>query len=208
MRVTENTYQGPGASMMKPGMSSQELNDIIRSVRPPAPVPGNRPPAEENLGVSSTGASWLRMPNGMKIPVHKSQLGPTPEDNIRQLRDKPDPQRQTRAIARTDMAPLPGPAPDASLPPPQFLLVPIRSGGMTSWDRVPNPAFGQAFGMEWNGKEWVQKDPNADLSRQAMEMELEARRQEMELQRQKFARESGGAPELKAWLANRLGSGR
>jgi hypothetical protein len=157
MRVTENTYQGPGASMMKPGMNSRELNDIHRSVR-----------------------------------------GPTPEDNIRQLRAMPPP----------NPGPQPGPAPAASPAPPPFLKVANRTGGLTTWDKVPNPAYGQAYGLEWNGREWVQKDPNADLARQAMEMELEARRQEMELQRQKFSQESGVTPDLKAWLANRLGSGR
>jgi hypothetical protein len=154
MRVTENTYRGPGASLMKPGMSSRELNEIHRSVR-----------------------------------------GLAPEDNIRQLLSMPeDPPPPVQATGG-------GPQPFLY---ERYTLPSGRSGTR----RAPNPAYGEQFGLEWDGKDWVKKDPNADLVRQAMEMELEARRQEMDMQRQKFAQESGVTPDLKSWLANRLGSKR
>lgn len=65
---------------------------------------------------------------------------------------------------------------------------------------VPNPAYGELYGLRWDGKQWVPKNPNEDLERQMMELELERRRQEME-------EEDGGEQSalLKSWLAKRLG---
>jgi hypothetical protein len=59
--------------------------------------------------------------------------------------------------------------------------------------RVPNPAFGKFHGMEWNGESWVNLPPNADLEREAMEIQLEEMR-----------RNSRGNPDLRSWLQGRM----
>lgn len=61
---------------------------------------------------------------------------------------------------------------------------------------VPNPAFGKFHGMEWNGESWVNLPPNADLEREAMEIQLEEMRQN--------ARNSRGNPDLRSWLQSRM----
>jgi hypothetical protein len=40
-------------------------------------------------------------------------------------------------------------------------------------NNLPNKAYGDAYGLEWDGRQWVKANPNADLERQAMELELE-----------------------------------
>lgn len=62
---------------------------------------------------------------------------------------------------------------------------------------VPNPAWGKKHGMVWDGTRWVQRDENADLQRQALELELEKRRRDMD--------DSGLGDALRGWLAKRLG---
>ena len=69
--------------------------------------------------------------------------------------------------------------------PPPF----ISQGRLT----VPNPAFGKFHGMEWNGDSWVNLPPNADLEREAMEIQLEEMR-----------RNSRSNPDLRSWLQSRM----
>lgn len=68
-------------------------------------------------------------------------------------------------------------------------------------NRMPNKAYGEAYGLEWDGQQWVKANPNADLERQAMELELEKRRQD--LARSQYG--DGADSMLSAWLAKRLG---
>jgi len=67
---------------------------------------------------------------------------------------------------------------------------PFITQGATS---VPNPAFGKYHGMEWNGESWVNLPPNADLEREAMEIQLEEMR-----------RNARGNPDLRSWLQGRM----
>ena len=62
-------------------------------------------------------------------------------------------------------------------------------------NNLPNKAYGDAYGLEWDGEKWVKANPNADLEREAMELELEKRRRDM----------SGPESGLREWLAKRLG---
>jgi hypothetical protein len=55
----------------------------------------------------------------------------------------------------------------------------------------PNPAFGAAMGLEWDGSQWVKKNPNADLERQAAELEL--RRQQWQFDQ--MTKDGGGSPQ-------------
>jgi hypothetical protein len=66
-------------------------------------------------------------------------------------------------------------------------------------NNLPNKAYGDAYGLEWDGRQWVKANPNADLERQAMELELEQRRQDME--KSKYGDNTG----LREWLAKKLG---
>lgn len=81
----------------------------------------------------------------------------------------------------------------------------VKTAPDTSLDpfvnRMPNKAYGEAYGLEWDGQRWVKANPNADLERQALELELEKRRQDME--QAKY----GGGPDsaVAAWLSRRLG---
>lgn len=84
-------------------------------------------------------------------------------------------------------------------------LVQPAGGRDTSMDpfvgRMPNKAYGDAYGLEWDGERWVKANPNADLERQAMELELEKRRQD--LARSQYGDSADSM--LSAWLAKRLG---
>lgn len=44
---------------------------------------------------------------------------------------------------------------------------------------VPNAAWGDANGMVWSGQGWQRRDPNEDLQRRMLEMEVEKRQQEI-----------------------------
>lgn len=57
-------------------------------------------------------------------------------------------------------------------------MIPVQIGpGQTVM--APNPAFGQAFGLRWDGSGWTRPDPNLDLQRKLMEMQVQQRQQEM-----------------------------
>jgi hypothetical protein len=76
---------------------------------------------------------------------------------------------------------------------------PVTSHIMNEYGRpvAPNPAFGAMHGLEWDGDRWVPKNPNQDLERQMMELELDRRRKDMD--------DSGAGDHLRSWLAKRLG---
>lgn len=65
-------------------------------------------------------------------------------------------------------------------------------------DGVPNPAYGEMYGLEWDGEKWVKANTNADLERQLKELEVEKRRKEVN--------SSDQGDLLRAWLSKRLGS--
>lgn len=92
-----------------------------------------------------------------------------------------------------------GPSPAGSRPKPAAQpQQELRSLPRPSINGLPNPAYGEMYGLEWDGRQWVKANPNADLERELMELELEKRRKEVN--------SSGQADQLRAWLAKRLGS--
>jgi hypothetical protein len=150
-------------------------------------------------------AAALASPNQKANPAAAAGAPRPPEANIRELiagntiggqfkHNNPGgpyiPKYQRDQAAQNANRPLvgvtrPGFQDDQGGGPPPF----ITQGSVA----VPNPAFGKYHGMEWNGSSWVNLPPNADLEREAMEIQLEEMR-----------RNARGNPDLRSWLQGRM----
>jgi len=79
--------------------------------------------------------------------------------------------------------------------PPPFIQGPFIPG--IGYQPVPNPAYGEAMGLEWDGQQWVKKNPMADLEREAAELALQQKRLELE----QAKNSPTGGPDLRELMA-------
>ena len=84
------------------------------------------------------------------------------------------------------VSPTMGPLPPDGVPLPFTTVQSVSGVGPATVvhnNKVPNPAYGAYFGMEWDGERWVRIDPNRDfriqMEREKAQMELERAKQEM-----------------------------
>lgn len=117
---------------------------------------------------------------------------------------------KVRQLARPAVGTSPG---QAGMPAqiPAFLTNTTHYGGVTSFNKTPNPAYGKAHGLVWNAerRQWEPAASNADLERQFMELQMELAREKTALERQQVesdaATKSPFSVGLKEWLASKMG---